>query len=163
MAMEGLQAVRISENDGLVAVQENPVLGVPAYRAAQDRSLDLASDRDHFVGRGRVADAADVLLDDRTFVEVGGDEVGGRADDLHAPRMGLVIGLGALETRQEAVVDVDAAAGQLGREVVREDLHVAGQHSQIGAGLLNQRPELRLLRNNYLSMHTRGRIHLLVA
>jgi len=65
-----------------------------------------------------VADALDVLLDDRALVEVAGDIVGGGADQLHTARMGLVIGLGALEARQEAVVDVDAAALQLGRQPV---------------------------------------------
>jgi hypothetical protein len=59
--------------------------------------------------------------------------------------MGLVIGLGALEARQERVVDVDAAAEQLGRQTVRQDLHVAREHDEIGLGLLDQLPELGFL------------------
>jgi hypothetical protein len=73
------------------------------------------------------------------FVEVGGDVVRRRADHLHAARMGLVIGLGALEAGQERVVDVDAAARKERRQVVRQDLHVARQHHQLGARLLDQR------------------------
>ena len=38
--------------------------------------------------------------------------MGGGADQLDAALMRLVIGLGALEPRQERVVDVDAAARQ---------------------------------------------------
>ena len=60
-----------------------------------------------------------VLLDDRTFVEVGGHVVGGGADQLHAAVVRLVVGLGALEAGQEGVVDVDRAAGQLRAQVVR--------------------------------------------
>ena len=41
-----------------------------------------------------------------------GHVVRGRADQLHAAVEGLVVGLGALEARQERVVDVDRPAGQ---------------------------------------------------
>jgi hypothetical protein len=68
--------------------------------------------RTNVLGRVRMGDRFDVLMDDRAFVEVGGDIVRGRADHLHAARVRLVIGLGALEAGQEAVVDVDAAPGQ---------------------------------------------------
>ena len=54
-----------------------------------------------------VVDPQHVLLDDRALVEVGGDVVGGRADQLDAALERLVVGLGALEARQERVVDVD--------------------------------------------------------
>jgi len=41
----------------------------------------------------------DVLNDDRSVVEVWRHEMRGRADDLYAARMRLVIGPGALEAR----------------------------------------------------------------
>ena len=56
--------------------------------------------------------AGDVLFDDRTFVEVARHVVRGGADDLDPARVRLVVRFGALEARQEAVVDVDGAAGQ---------------------------------------------------
>jgi hypothetical protein len=59
-----------------------------------------------------MVDALDVLLDDRALVEVGRHVVRGRADQLHAAVVRLVVRLGALEARQEAVVDVDRAALQ---------------------------------------------------
>jgi hypothetical protein len=59
-----------------------------------------------------VVHALDVLFDDRALVQVGGDVVRGGADQLDAARMRLEVGLGALEAGQEAVVDVDGAAGQ---------------------------------------------------
>ena len=63
--------------------------------------------RDEIFRRVAVADALDVLLDDRAFVEIGGDVMRGGADQLDAALIGLVVGLGALEGRQERVVDVD--------------------------------------------------------
>src|SRR3546814_9763276 len=67
-------------------------------------------------GRVRMADRFDILMNDRPFVEVSSDIMGGRTDHFHAARMGLVIGLGALETRQETMVNVDAAATKRSEE-----------------------------------------------
>ena len=50
---------------------------------------------------------SDVLLDDRPGVELLGDVVRGRADDLHAAVARALVGVGAGEGRQERVVDVD--------------------------------------------------------
>ena len=91
-----------------------------------------------------VVDADHVLLDDRALVEVGGDVVGGRADQLHAAVEGLVVGPGALEARQERVVDVDRLARQPAAHVVGEHLHVAGEHDEVDAELLVQAHQLGL-------------------
>jgi hypothetical protein len=48
-----------------------------------------------------VADALDVLVDDRPFVEVAGDVMRGGADQFDATLMRLVVGTRALEARQE--------------------------------------------------------------
>ena len=72
-----------------------------------------------------------VLVDDRALIEVGGDVVGGGADQLHPPLPGLVVGLGPLEPGQERVVDVDGASLELPADRLRQDLHVAGQHHQV--------------------------------
>src|SRR3546814_2288625 len=87
-------------------------------------------------GRVRMADRFDILMNDRPFVEVSSDIMGGRTDHFHAARMGLVIGLGALETRQETMVNVDAAATQISGKIVRKNLHIAGKHNERRAGFL---------------------------
>ena len=92
-----------------------------------------------------MGDAGGFLFDDRTFIEVRGDIVGRGADQLDAALMGLVIGLGPLERGQERMVDVDDPAIEAGRELVGQDLHVAGQHHEISAGLLDQPEQLFLL------------------
>ena len=63
-----------------------------------------------FFDRVGMIDDRNVLGDDRTFVEIGGDIVRRRADHLDAPLIGPVIGFGTLETGQEAVVNVDYPA-----------------------------------------------------
>jgi hypothetical protein len=92
-----------------------------------------------------MADALDVLVDDRSLVEVARHIMRGGADQLHAALVRLVIRTRALEARQERVVDVDATAGEFCRQVVGQDLHIAGQHHEIGAGVLHQIPDRRLL------------------
>ena len=101
----------------------------------------------------RVRHALDRLLDDRAFVEVVGHVVRRGADDLHAARMRLRIGLGTLEARQEGVVDVDAAAGDAGAEGRCQDLHVAREHQQIGTAVLHQLQDLPFLHDPV------GRVH----
>ena len=70
--------------------------------------------------------------------------VRGRADQLHALGVRLVVGLGALEGRQERVVDVDHPALDPLAHLGREDLHVAGEHHELGLGLVDQRQQLGL-------------------
>ena len=69
--------------------------------AGQDSALDVTSLANE-VGRGvAVADPLDVLVDDRPLVEVAGDVMRGRADQLDPALMGLMVRAGALEPRQE--------------------------------------------------------------
>src|ERR1700727_920104 len=79
----GPNPCRRSEDDGAVAVADDPVLAVPLHRAGQDATLDLGAlphERRHVVG---VADPDHVLLDDRPGVELLGHIVRRRADQLH--------------------------------------------------------------------------------
>src|SRR5262245_40225910 len=99
------------EHHGFVAVDQDPVLQVPAEAARQDDLLDVAA-LAHEVRDGVVvADPDDVLLDDRAGVQLGGDVVAGGPDELDAAAVGLVVRAGADERRQEAVVDVERPAG----------------------------------------------------
>ena len=102
--------VNLPEDDGLAAVQQHPVLEVPAQAPGQHGAFDVPAHPAQLLGAVPVVDPAGVLLDDRTLVEVGRDVVTGGADQLDAPGEGLVVGAGAGEGGQEAVVDVDDAA-----------------------------------------------------
>jgi hypothetical protein len=89
------------------------------------------------VGREAVVHPDDSLLDDRALVQVRGDIVGGRADQLHASVVGLVVGLRTGDARQEGVVDVDGAPLEALAQVVGQDLHVARQHHRVDLVLVD--------------------------
>ena len=121
------------------------MLGVPAHGLRERGALDVAA-AGHEVGGGLgVGHRLHGLRDDRALVQVGGHVVGGGADELHAAFVRLVVGAGALEGGQERVVDVDGHPGQVPAQLVREDLHVAGQDHQLDVELGDQvaQPVLR--------------------
>jgi len=60
--------------------------------------------------------------------------VSGGADNFHAAGMGLVVGLRALETWQEGMVDIDHAAFEAAADVLAEYLHVTRKDDQLAAG-----------------------------
>src|SRR5215469_551177 len=83
-------ALRSIEDDRARARQDHAVLGVQAYGAGLHQALDVAADGHQLIGGVGVPDPGHVLLDDRPLVQLGGDEVGGRPDELHAPLVGLM-------------------------------------------------------------------------
>src|SRR5262245_47431825 len=76
------------EDDGLVAVQQDAVFDVPADGTRQDDAFDVAAEAAEVVGVVAVVDAADVLFDDRSRVEVLRHVMGGGADQLDAAVIG---------------------------------------------------------------------------
>src|SRR5258708_39634461 len=89
------------EHFGLAAIEDDAILQVVADRARQHAALDIAALASEVVGRIAMADALDVLIDDRAFIEVAGDVMRGGADQLDAALVRLVIRPRALETRQK--------------------------------------------------------------
>ena len=98
-------------------------------------------------------DALHDLLDDRPLVEVAGHVMGGGADQLDAAAVGLMVGLGALETGQEGMMDVHGAAGEPPRRVVREDLHVAREYHELARGRVDECEQARFLGGLGLGRH----------
>jgi len=84
-----------------------------AYRARQHPAFDIATLADEIVWGIAMADALDVLIDDRALIEVAGDVMRGGTDQLDATLVRLVIGTCALKTRQKRMMDVDAAPRKL--------------------------------------------------
>src|SRR5262249_30272774 len=97
----------VSQYERPSPLHDDPSLEVRSDRPREDDSLYVTSYANELVGTERVRDALDVLLDDRTFVEVFGRVVSCGSDELDSPRVRLVIGFGALKGRQEAVMNVD--------------------------------------------------------
>ena len=82
------------------------MLGVPLDGLGEDPALDVLPLALQGEGRVGVRGPGDVLLDDRTLVQIGRDVVGGGADELDTAVVRLVVGLGALEAGQEGVVNI---------------------------------------------------------
>ncbi|KGV46890.1 hypothetical protein X900_4647 [Burkholderia pseudomallei BDU 2] len=133
------------EHDGPVAVQEHPPLDECLHGARERDAFDVAPHREQLFGPVRVIDALDHLLDDRPLVEVVGHEVRGRADQLHAASMRLMVRLRALEPRQERVMDVDRAIREPRARFRRQHLHVAREDHELGAARLEHVEPLGLL------------------
>ena len=82
-----------------------------AHGAGEHDDLEVAAASLQVLDRVAVADAHDVLVDDRAIVELRGGVVRGDADDLHAALVRLVVRPCRPERGQERVVDVDDALG----------------------------------------------------
>ena len=127
----GVTLAESGEHDRAKSVPQHPVLQVVSQSLGQHGLLDVPAEADH-VGRGvRVIDPDHVLLDDRARVQFGTDVMAGRADHLDPANECLVVGPGAAERRQEAVVDVDQPALPRAAQLGRDHLHVPGQHDRI--------------------------------
>ena len=66
------------------------------HGARQNLAFDIAADRDIILGRLRMGDAGNVLLDNRAFVEIGSNIMRRRADQLDAALIGCLYGLAPL-------------------------------------------------------------------
>src|SRR3954452_11620240 len=106
------------EDDGPAPVDDDAVLRVPPDRAGEAPRLGLSTPGSELIGAQRVVDAEHLLLDDRAFVQVPGDVVRRRADELDPPGMCLVVRASALEARQHRMVDVDRPALERVAEIV---------------------------------------------
>lgn len=84
------------------------------YGAGEGCRFHVPADGDEVSGGLAVIDAHDGLFEDGAFVEIGCHIVAGRADQLYAALMGLVVGARAFEAWQEAVVDVENLAAVAG-------------------------------------------------
>ena len=61
------------------------------HRPRQHPAFDIAAPADEIVWRMAMADALDVLIDDRAFVEVAGNVMRGSADQFDPPLMRLMV------------------------------------------------------------------------
>src|SRR5690606_26484288 len=123
----------------------NATVQMIAHGAGKHTPFDIATLADQTLRGIKVAHALHILLNDRGLIEDAGDVVGGGADQLHTAIKSLMVGLCALEARQERVVDVDATAEEIRRQFIGEHLHVTGKDDQISASLFDHAAQLLFL------------------
>src|ERR1039457_563890 len=102
-----LFSVERSEDDRAPAVDDHAVVEVQRHRAGEHEALDVAPHALQLASALAVVDADDVLVDDRPVIELLGDVVRGRADQLDAPLARPAVRICAGERGQEGVVDID--------------------------------------------------------
>ena len=85
------------EHNSFVSIEQHPPLTDPLYRGSEHIALYIAALRCKLLRIQRVIDSNNILLNDRTLIEIRCHEVRGRSNDLYAPIVGLVVRLGALE------------------------------------------------------------------
>ena len=101
------------ENNRALTIAQDAIFREPLDRLGQGATFFVLTNGNQFLRRTRVIHTDHVLLNDGTFIQVTGDEVGGGTDELNATRVCLLVGVGTLEARQEAVVNVDDLALEL--------------------------------------------------
>src|SRR5579872_5606371 len=87
-----------SKDPGLIAIEQNAVLDVPADRSGKNHFLEVTAFADKVFHRIAMRHADDVLFDDGAVVQNFGYVVAGSADQFHAPFEGLVVRAGADES-----------------------------------------------------------------
>lgn len=80
----------------------------------------------------------DSLLNNRPLIQISRDKMRRSTNNLDTTIVRLMVRLGALERRQETVVDVDDFPGHDFAQLGAEDLHVAGQHDEVDLVLLDE-------------------------
>ena len=118
---------------------------MPDDGAGENGSFDLTTDPPEVPDIVALVDPLHVLIDDRTGVEVGGDVVGGRADQFDAALIGLRVRVRAAEGGQETVIKVDDTKAPTLDNGLRDNLHVAGEEDEVNLMRIEQRqlPQLR--------------------
>src|SRR5690606_21424985 len=115
----GIAAGAWRKDDRAVAVQEDSPVDMGVNGTGKNLTFDIATERDIVFGALRMGDAHRVLLDDRAFVQVCRHVMRRRADQLYAALIGLLVGIGALEARQEGMVDIDDLARHRPAKLIR--------------------------------------------
>jgi hypothetical protein len=105
----------VGKYDGLRAVQKDAIFQIVVNGAGEDASLDVPPFSNQILRAVGMRNSLDILLDDRPFIEILSDVMGGCANELYASRVSLMVRLRSLESRKKRVMDVDAAHRQFAR------------------------------------------------
>src|SRR5882762_1015375 len=105
------------ENGCFFSVREDAKSEVQVHRAGQDDSFQIAAFADQIIDRITMTDPNDVLLNDRTVVQLLRDVVARSPNELDAPVVRLVVRTRSNKRRQKRVVNVDDPVGISTREL----------------------------------------------
>ena len=106
-----MHSMYLVENHRLVPVQQHPALRHVLHGRRQHIALDRAARMRQLLRAHRMVHPYHVLLNNRPLVQITRHKVRRGPHNLHSAVVRLVVWLGALERRQEGVVDVDDPSG----------------------------------------------------
>ena len=86
---------------------DNPVLQMGFYGAGQYSALNILADPLQFIRIILVRDPFHILFNYRSFIQVGGSVMGGRADHFHTALPGATIRISALEPGQKRMMNIN--------------------------------------------------------
>lgn len=138
----------IPEDDRLPAVNENPVGEMPADTAGKGEPFAVAAESQEIRCAVKMLHPGDLLIDNRSLVEIRGDVVTGCTDKLHAAFEGSLVRICPDERREEGVVNIHHLARPSRAELWRNNLHIARKHHKIRPCLPPQ--HLNLLKGGLL-------------
>src|ERR1700682_5961858 len=103
---------KLREDHRAIPVDEHAALDMRPHGTGEDDRFEVSALLGQAFDIVAMADAYDVLVDDRTLVENARDVVGRGANQLDAPLGRLAVRVSAYERGQERVVDVDDPMGK---------------------------------------------------
>ena len=138
-------SILLVKHHSFSAIHQHPSFDMVVHSAGQDNLLQVPPLSLQIIDGIPVSHADDVLLDDWTFIQIVRGIVRRGSDDFHASVIGLPIGIGADESGQEGVVDIDDWTPDLGEKGRAEDLHVPSHDHELDTMILQQGENLLLL------------------
>ena len=121
-------------------IQQDSILGEEFDRTGQHNAFDIAPDLGKILRRLVMLHPLDVLLDDRSFVQIRGHEMSRRPNELYATVLRLVIGPCTFEAGKGGVMNVDHPPFEISAQVIAENLHVASENHCVDSVLLDDLP-----------------------
>src|SRR4051794_25190161 len=100
------------------------------HAASEGEPLTIAAEPQQVGGQMEVLSADHLLVDDRSGIQLGGDVMAGRPDELHAAFVRLHVRIGPGEGGKEGMMDIDDASGPAFADTWGDDLHVASEHDE---------------------------------
>lgn len=118
---------------------------MPAYGLSEHKFLQIPALAHEILNAMPVCDTGDILLNDRSLIQIRSGIVRRRTNELHPSFVGLVIGAPARKGGKEGMVNIDDGTAEGFEEIRGKHLHVAGQDNEVHPQLTHQ-GKLRSLR-----------------
>lgn len=140
-----LKSAPSAKHHRLRLIQKHPSFSIPPHSSSQDLALNIGTLIGQFFGTHTMINPGNTLLNDRALIQIRSNKMGRGTNDLDTALISLMVRLGTLEARQEAMVDIDDLAAHGLAEHRAQHLHVPCEHDKFHVVLLDELQDLALL------------------